>query len=585
MIFFVAGDGTITKTFPEKINQGSVLANSIYLIAPFAEGMVASVAFKLPNGVWTDRYPMDPKDKIDNLENIVDKHTGKPYAGWSLLLDKPITKLYGTVTAQFFFYSESDGIILASNATSFYVYCGVPDILPEEPTPDVYDLLLENISSLQKRLNNGIFAARALHRWSPTFIYGLGEITFEPNAGQFGAFVQSLVEDNDYPPYNENGELNTRYWQEVISFDHIADDYFNELKDLYGSAKKAADRAEDAAYRTERVANNFFDYKDRMNIWVKELPEIGDPEKIYAIPSSTEGILYDLYIWENEDWVFLGGVKLAPPELDNYVTTDPKNQIIEGRKIFRSAYNDVCLSDASGITIQPRIFEPVPDDEEADGPKPQDEGDKTIYPFSAYSNYDTSFVKSEIERFTVGYAEWGMGEPALVWQTEDETYTQAMQKKSGTVALLEDIHEAREYIINNKLRYQHNIRLRIRVTGFFGNLPEGVNTAFCTFLLFNNVSSEYDNYSYNDLCDALEIAGYINARKYCPAHGILQVNGETSPYYVGGIFASDRTINIIFVKLSNLEDNIAVGAENASIQDHVRDSYQDTKEEAASEEN
>ena len=60
MIFFVANDGTVINSVPSPVYQGSANANNIYLIAPFAENLQATVAFKLPNGVWTNRYSMTP---------------------------------------------------------------------------------------------------------------------------------------------------------------------------------------------------------------------------------------------------------------------------------------------------------------------------------------------------------------------------------------------------------------------------------------------------------------------------------------------------------------------------------------------
>lgn len=230
MIFFIGNDGTVIKSVPSPINQGSVNANNIYLIAPFAENLTATIAFKLPNGVCTERFVMTP---VNEISGIVDENSGKTYSGWSFSMPNDITRYYGSVTAQFYFYTgqtvnkpqtvtEKSPVIVASSAVNFSVARGVPDILPEEPSADVYAAILSNIAALQQQLNNGAFAARAIYAWNPTYSYNANEITYYPDVGLFGAFVKSKAADNlNHPPYNEDGELNSQYWEVVLDFNQL----------------------------------------------------------------------------------------------------------------------------------------------------------------------------------------------------------------------------------------------------------------------------------------------------------------------------------------------------------------------------
>lgn len=156
MIFFVDNDGTIIKNLPSPVYQGAANTNTIYLIAPFASGLTASVAFQLPNGIVTEAKPMTQQN---SLQGIINKETGEEYSGWTYAIPSEITEYYGTVTAQFYFYTEVDGMITATSATSFQVAKGVPAVLPDEPSADVYEQILSVIASLQKQLNNGAFAA------------------------------------------------------------------------------------------------------------------------------------------------------------------------------------------------------------------------------------------------------------------------------------------------------------------------------------------------------------------------------------------------------------------------------------------
>lgn len=263
MIFFVGNDGTVTNSVPSPVYQGSAGANDIYLIAPFAVNLQVTVAFKLPNGVWTERYLMT---QIAEIKGAINEKTGKPYIGWRFSLPNEITQYYGTVTVQFFFYTGNSGIITATSAASFTVGRGVPEVLPDKPTDDIYNQIIDNLSVLSGQIENGAFAARAIYAWNSTYKYGANEITFYPEKGKFGAFIKSLIDNNLQPPYSEDGTLNNN-WEEVVSFDHIADGYFTELKNLVAtaasseanaqaSAEAAAGSTEEATRQAENAASS-----------------------------------------------------------------------------------------------------------------------------------------------------------------------------------------------------------------------------------------------------------------------------------------------------------------------------------------
>lgn len=230
MIFFAANDGTIIKSLPSPVYQGSSNANTIYLVAPFASNMSVTVRFQLPNGVWTTPYlmqnglsknAMTPQGALASPDGtIVDKDTGKTYAVWTYALPSEITAYYGTVTAQFFFYAAQAGVVTASSATSFTVGRGVPPILPPEPTEDIYEEILSNLSALQEQLNNGAYNARSIYAWNDTYEYGANEIAFYADLGTLGAFVKSLVENNTAKPFNEAGELNPA-WEKIVDFNEL----------------------------------------------------------------------------------------------------------------------------------------------------------------------------------------------------------------------------------------------------------------------------------------------------------------------------------------------------------------------------
>ena len=275
MIFFVGNDGTVISSVPSPVYQGSAGANDMYVVAPFAANLSATVAFKLPNGVYTEQYLMTPTGEITGVINQV---TGKPYSGWQFSIPNEITEYFGSVTAQFYFYSAQAGRILASSSTSFLVAKGVPAVFPRTPTPDVYQNILSNLALLQQQLNNGTYAARAIYAWNSEYTYGANELIFYPNKGTYGTFLKSLVGNNNTLPYDTDGALNLTDWEEITDFNVINELYSlktdveqavlsvntsasaaaqsaNTATNQANAAEQSASNAENAAQRVESAAS------------------------------------------------------------------------------------------------------------------------------------------------------------------------------------------------------------------------------------------------------------------------------------------------------------------------------------------
>lgn len=250
MIIFVGNDGTAVKSLPSPVYQGGANANTVYLVAPFAENLAVTVAFQLPNGVAVAPAAMTAQGAIEGLTDA----QGSAYAGWAYDLPNSVTALYGTVTAQFYFYAAT-GKIVASSAVTFTVGRGVPQVLPDEPDDTVYEQILAAVSGLQSDLSNGYYAARAIYAWNSTYTYGANEITFYPDIGEYGAFVKSLAADNTQPPYTD-GAINAAYWSEVVNFNTVTDDFFAEIKAAQTAAEAAQAAAETAQTGAETAETN-----------------------------------------------------------------------------------------------------------------------------------------------------------------------------------------------------------------------------------------------------------------------------------------------------------------------------------------
>lgn len=251
MIFFVANDGTIINSVPSQVYQGSAEANDVYLIAPFATGLQVAVAFKLPNGVYTERYPMT---KIGEIEGVINKQSGKPYSGWQFAVPNEITQYFGTVTAQFFIYT-ANGAITATSSTSFVVGKGVPTDLTSPPPPDVYTKIMENLSNMQQQLDNGWFTARAVAAWNPEYTYSGGDLVFYQDKGDYGVLLKSLTDNNNSAPYSADGVLDAGNWLLVSDF-NILTDLYNLQTEMELAVKTATEKAQAAGKSADNAQSS-----------------------------------------------------------------------------------------------------------------------------------------------------------------------------------------------------------------------------------------------------------------------------------------------------------------------------------------
>lgn len=370
MIFFVDNNGKIINSLPETVYQGSADTNNIYLIAPFAANLSFSVAFRLPNGVYTERYMMTKGGQLDDIEY---SPTQNMFALWKMSVPSNITQYYGTVRVQFYAHAVN-GAITATSSTTFVVSQGVPEELPETPSADIYNQILTALSQLQSQLNNGSYAARAFYWWIDTYTYGMNEITFYP-LGTYGALVRSLTLNNTgNSPYDENGDINSEYWQELVDFNRVLTAEESAAQSAAESAASAAAAAESAqnaaqsetnaaqseqnaaqsetnaaqseqnaaqseqnAAQSELEAHNsavaaeqsatdaaesakeVIDYLGKTTEFVSELPEEGDPNLLYFVAGGDNN-LFSIWVWEDGQWKQLGATNLVLNNINYYLS-------------------------------------------------------------------------------------------------------------------------------------------------------------------------------------------------------------------------------------------------------------------------
>lgn len=152
MIFFLKADGTLIKSAPDTVYQGSAEAGKIYVVAPLNAGMLVDVYYELPNGERWGAYLLENNGKVINNEELPDG-----WALWSTTLESAITQYAGTLKAQFGFYQsgKADKVpLITSQGVTITIAKGVVRDLPSAPTADVYEQILNALSSIKQDIAN-----------------------------------------------------------------------------------------------------------------------------------------------------------------------------------------------------------------------------------------------------------------------------------------------------------------------------------------------------------------------------------------------------------------------------------------------
>lgn len=152
MIFFLKADGALIKSAPDTVYQGSAEAGKIYVVAPLNAGMLVDVYYELPNGERWGAYLLENNGKV-----IDDADLPEGWALWSTSLASAITQYAGTLKAQFGFYQSgtADKVpIITSQAVAITIAKGIVRDLPEAPTTDVYEQILNALSSIKQDIAN-----------------------------------------------------------------------------------------------------------------------------------------------------------------------------------------------------------------------------------------------------------------------------------------------------------------------------------------------------------------------------------------------------------------------------------------------
>lgn len=163
MNFFCDSKGVIFHVDGEPVYQNSAGANVVYFIGAFPTNSQVTVAYKLPNGIYTD--PQLMTRVIDGeLNDIKDKY-GKGFSIWKATLgesvnvdaegniiygqDFTITENAGRVDIQFYVYGNSPRpVLLATAGSNFELGKGVPIVLPDGIENNILAQILASLQGI-----------------------------------------------------------------------------------------------------------------------------------------------------------------------------------------------------------------------------------------------------------------------------------------------------------------------------------------------------------------------------------------------------------------------------------------------------
>ena len=197
MVIITDANGNLLKpTIPDKVYQGSNLANEIVFLCPLPQSNEAYINFRLPNGIKTEPQLMTKYNDIpDNNLNL---------SAWFISLTEDITYLYGKVDYQIKLIN-SNGQRISTVCGSFNVEKGVLFTDVPEPSTTIWEQILIALAGINERIDGGYLESKGILPYDEEFEYS------------YGVFVYDLTTSSIYKSLSENNEghelSNTSYWE------------------------------------------------------------------------------------------------------------------------------------------------------------------------------------------------------------------------------------------------------------------------------------------------------------------------------------------------------------------------------------
>ncbi len=200
MITIIQSNGTIVKTQPDRVYQGSNKVNQIVLVGAFAQNLIPQISFKLPQSA--DYTPFD----YFTPANIP---TDEGISAWTYDIPITVTQEYGNVKFQIK-AEDSEGNVVASGQCSFEVERGTPPDISDIPDLEPLETIKQILQDIYAIYENGDLLSKGVFPYDETFNYPEGATVFDRESEQF---YMSLVNNNI-----GNAVSDSAKWRRVASF-------------------------------------------------------------------------------------------------------------------------------------------------------------------------------------------------------------------------------------------------------------------------------------------------------------------------------------------------------------------------------
>ena len=241
MVIVIDAGGNILNTIPERVYQGSNLANDIVLVGVIPVQSEITIAFTLPNGV-----EYEPQLTTRGVASF----DGKDQYYWRYVIPAVITEYAGKVTFDFYVYNGLQ--IVTTGAGGFIVERGVPGILPAPPTADIYQQILQELAKVQGTSNDALLIAQQAKEIAEG-VDGKATEAMESSAEAAEAAAKSAA---DAEAAKEAAESISGTAQQALTTANQANTKASQAQTAASNAQAAAQAAQNTADEALEAAQN-----------------------------------------------------------------------------------------------------------------------------------------------------------------------------------------------------------------------------------------------------------------------------------------------------------------------------------------
>ena len=304
MVTFIQANGTIIKTQPDRVYQGSVNASQVILVGAVAQNLIPQIAFKLPQtGVWT----------AFDFMTTANIPTGSGFSAWTYDIPLAVTQNYGQVEFQIQVEDINNNIV-ASGLCSFEVERGVPPDTGSIPDLEPLETIKQIIQSIQGDIANAWLMSKGILPYDLTFEYPLNALVFDTNSKNMFLSLQAKNKGNALS--------DTSYWQDLGTYTGLQSQITANGQLIAQNTQNITANAQ----AIEQLQEEFADFKSFEIQIVQTLPPTGESNVLYLVPIPNE-TAYEEYVWlaNEQRFELIGTTKV---DLSDYYTKTEVNDLL-----------------------------------------------------------------------------------------------------------------------------------------------------------------------------------------------------------------------------------------------------------------